>query len=117
MDLGSGARSRSRTWARLGFSLVRRGLGPVRTDRPGPKVFLDTIEPALGDALGRKDRPVMLVAVLSDGDVAPARVAEVLGEGAECAQAGIGVPAGPVLDMFPLHLALVKGFDGESGGH
>ena len=63
---------------------------------------LDLVESAGGQADRREDGLAVLVAVLPDDDVAAAEVLEVVGEGAQRLDSGVGVPARLVLDPVPL---------------
>ena len=70
------------------------------------KFPLDLVQLVVGDTDRRKDRLTVFIAVLPDHDVTAAEILKVIGERAQRADDGIGIPAGLVFDPVLFNSAL-----------
>ena len=72
------------------------------------QLLLNLVELVLGQPHRRKQRLAVLITRLPNHHITAAQVFKVIGEGAECANDGIGIPARLVFDAFTLDSALTQ---------
>src|SRR5262245_54251089 len=72
-----------------------------------PKQFLlNPVELVRSQTYGRKDRLTVCVTILSDDDIAPAEILEIIGKRAQSLDDRVRVPTGLVLDALPFNRLL-----------